>query len=128
MNIFTWKRREKPKTQYPLGLNAHQLEQLEALKDSKQFGIFISLLKQIAEFNGEVLLSTEDTLFYRRQGYVNALREVINLLPLILSEARRIDNERTRTTNGTEPAESSSFLGSPWRDYRERTRDSQSNA
>jgi len=114
--IFKWKL-EKSSQPYPFGLSAERLSALKTLKDLPAFAIFISLLKDVAEWNGNVLLTSSDYgLMRERLGYIKALRQAIDLLDQILGESQRIDDDRARRSadsNGNEP---SSYFGGPWFD------------
>ena len=113
-------------TIYPYDLKPEDLDLLKALTNERAFKIFTSLLKDIAEYNGETLLSTQDETLHRRQGYIQALRDIINLLPLILQQAKAVDASRTNAQsqrNGTDHS-GTGFLGGPWWDLRNRVRDS----
>ena len=111
-------------TIYPYNLNPEDLEYLQALTNERSFKIFISLLKDIAEYNGETILNTQGSTLHRRQGYIQALRDIINLIPLILQQAKAVDASRTNAQslrNGTTDQHSGTgFLGSPWWDLRNR--------
>ena len=125
MSMFKW-RHKTAETYYPYDLNPEDLERLKDLTNERAFIIFTSLLQDIAEYNGETLLNTQDETLHRRQGYIQALRDIINLLPLILQQAKAVDASRTNAQsqrNGTDHS-GTGFLGGPWWDLRNRVRDS----
>lgn len=116
MTIFRW----KPKvaeTMYPFGLTPYQLEQLGKLTEHRGFAIFTGLLTDIAELNGTSLLDSRDYGDLReRQGFIKALRHVIQLLPMIAQESQRLDNEQQRAKSTAGHYDDRSFYGSYWWD------------
>lgn len=123
MSIFTW-RRPAPKTNLPFGLTEDQIHTLDDLTSKPGYRIFVRLLQQVAELNGDYLLrckSTED--IHEQRGFITALREVVTLVPNIVEEARRRDDERRKQLAGSDgELERGPFIGGPWHDVWQRWR------
>lgn len=115
MAIFNW-RRPAPKTDLPFGLTEDQISLLDDLTTVHGFRIFVRLLQQIVELNGEYLLrckSTDD--IHEQRGFITALREVITLVPNIVEEAKRRDDERRKQDAATDGGlRRGPFFGGPW--------------
>jgi hypothetical protein len=114
VNIFNW-RRPAPKTDLPFGLTADQIRTLDDLTENTGYRIFTRLLQQVAELNGEYLLRCKSTeMMYEQRGFISALRTVITLIPQIVGEVRRRDDERRKQPVAGDGLQRGSFIGGPW--------------
>jgi hypothetical protein len=122
MAFFKWKA-EKPATDYPSGLSAEQLEVLKDLQDKPGYDIFIRLLRDHAELNGNLFLGMRDHGDIRdRQGYIKALCMVIEFIPNILEQARKVDDERAKSKSDSNgQPDWRGVFGSRWWDATRRT-------
>jgi hypothetical protein len=130
MNIFHWKRTSAIPTN-PFDLSESQVKQLTDLTTRPGYAILQRLLREVAEHNGDRLLTLRDHSEIReRQGFINAIRHILNLIPNIQERTDIVNAERARLsdadTSGNGPAAAWTGYGGPWRDVYDRIRRSTS--
>ena len=116
---FNWRRRETP---YPFNLEKEYIDRLRTLRKDGNFRIFARILQEVAEHNADILLRYKDHGDIReRQGFINALRYVIDLPDTIIDSAEEADNARRRTTDtGQTNGPGTGFIGSAYYDLIQR--------
>ncbi len=111
---FNWRKRETP---YPFNLEKEYVDRLRTLRKDGNFVIFARILQEVAEHNGDLLLRYKDHGDIReRQGFINALRYVIDLPDTIIDSAEQVDNARRPTDDGNAAGPRDSFIGSAYYD------------
>ena len=118
---FNWRKRETP---YPFNLEEEYIDRLRALRKDGNFRIFTRILQEVAEHNGDILLRYKDHGEIReRQGFITALRYVIDLPDTIIDSAEEADNARRRTTDtGKSNGPGTGLIGSAYYDLIQRLR------
>lgn len=124
MKKFTWKRASAIPTN-PFELSKSQVQQLADLTTRPGYAILLKLLQDVAEHNGDILLKLKDHSEIReRQGFINALRYVVDIVPNIQQRADVVNAERARLESDATDGNGYNWtgFGGPWRDVYDRLR------
>ena len=118
---FSWRKHE---TLYPFNLEEEHISRLRTLRKDGNFRIFARILQEVAEHNASILLRYKDHGEIReRQGFINALRYVVDLPDTIIDKAEEADNARRRTTDtGNTNGPGTGLIGSAYYDLIQRLR------
>jgi hypothetical protein len=96
-----WQRYRKPTpASYPFALTEAQIEALGTLHESEGYKVLQHIVSELAGQRVQALLAADATGVEYERGRLATLREVYDVVDVILTKSKEIDLDRTKRRNG----------------------------